>query len=336
MPYDVDPDLIVYAASMNAPPRTPAARDDWRALRTQAEAGLSLLDATLPEHPEVVRVDRTATAADGTEVLVRWYDPSPSRERGPAVVFLHGGGMILGSVAMYDRLVAGYVAGSGVPFLSVDYRVAPEHPHPTPVEDCFAGLQWLVEHTDELRVDPARVAVMGDSAGGGLAAGVVLLARDRGVPVARQILVYPMLDDRTTTADPELAPFAAWSYDDNYTGWHALLGDDVGGPDVSAYAAPGTRCRRVRSPPDVHRHRRARHLPRRVRGLRASHRRDRNVGRAPRAPRVPARLRPDADPGRQSARVADRIRVLRRLYAGGSIAWTTSIGSAASAVLSSR
>ena len=238
VPYDVDPDLIAYAASMNAPPRRPAARDDWRALRTQAEAGLSLLDATLPEHPEVVRVDRTATAADGTEVLVRWYDPSPSRERGPAVVFLHGGGMILGSVAMYDRLVAGYVAGSGVPFLSVDYRVAPEHPHPTPVEDCFAGLQWLLEHADGLRVDPARVAVMGDSAGGGLAAGVVLLARDRGVPVARQILVYPMLDDRTTTPDPELAPFAAWSYDDNYTGWHALLGDDVGGPDVSAYAAP--------------------------------------------------------------------------------------------------
>lgn len=238
MPYAVDPDLIAYAASMNAPPRTPAARGDWRALRAQAEAGLSLLDATLPEHPEVARVDRTATAADGTEVLVRWYDPTPDRERGPAVVFLHGGGMILGSVAMYDRLVAGYVAGSGVPFLSVDYRVAPEHPHPTPVDDCFAGLQWLVEHADELRVDPARVAVMGDSAGGGLAAGVVLLARDRGVPVARQILVYPMLDDRTTTPDPELAPFAAWSYDDNYTGWHALLGDDVGGPDVSAYAAP--------------------------------------------------------------------------------------------------
>lgn len=238
MPYDVDPDLIAYAASMNAPPRTPAARDDWRTLRESAESGLSLLDASLPEHPEVARVDHTATAPDGADVLVRWYDPSPDRERGPGVVFLHGGGMILGSVAMYDRLVAGYVAASGVPFLSVDYRVAPEHPHPTPVEDCFAGLQWLVAHADELRVDPARVAVMGDSAGGGLAAGVVLLARDRGVPVARQILVYPMLDDRTTTPDPELAPFAAWSYDDNYTGWHALLGDAIGGPDVPYSAAP--------------------------------------------------------------------------------------------------
>ena len=96
--------------------------------------------------------------------------------------------------------------------------------------------------------------------------------RDRGVAVARQILVYPMLDDRTTTPDPELAPFAAWSYDDNYTGWHALLGDAVGGPDVSAYAAPARADRRVRSPADVHRHRRARHLPRRVRRVRAPHR----------------------------------------------------------------
>jgi acetyl esterase/lipase len=238
VPYDVDPDLIAYAMSMNAPPRTPAARDDWRTLRQQAEAGLSLIDSSLPEHPEVTRVDHTATASDGTGLLVRWYEPAPGRERGPAVVFLHGGGMILGSVAMYDRLVAGYVAESGVPFLSVDYRVAPEHPHPTPVEDCFVGLQWLVQHADELRVDPARLAVMGDSAGGGLAAGVVLLARDRDVPVARQILVYPMLDDRTTTPDPELAPYAAWSYDDNYTGWHALLGEAVGGPDVPYAAAP--------------------------------------------------------------------------------------------------
>jgi acetyl esterase/lipase len=238
VPYDVDPDLIAYAMSMNAPPRRLAARDDWRTLREQAEAGLSLLDSSLPEHPEVARVDHAAVASDGTALLVRWYDPSPDGEPGPAAVFLHGGGMVLGSVAMYDHLVAGYVAASGVPFLSVDYRVAPEHPHPTPVEDCFAGLLWLVEHADELRVDAARVAVMGDSAGGGLAAGVVLLARDRGVGVARQILVYPMLDDRTTTPDPELAPYAAWSYDDNYTGWHALLGEAVGGPDVPYSAAP--------------------------------------------------------------------------------------------------
>jgi acetyl esterase/lipase len=240
MPYELDPDLLAYAAATGAPPRVPVARDDWRTLREQADAGLALLDATLPEHEEITRIDHVGAAPDGAEVLVRWYEPSPTRARGgPAVVYLHGGGMILGSVAAYDRLVAGYVADCGVPFLSVDYRVAPEHPHPVPVEDCFAGLRWLTEHADELGIDAERIAIMGDSAGGGLAAAVALLARDRTVPLARQILVYPMLDDRTTTADPALAPFAVWSYDDNYTGWHALLGDAVGGPDVPPSAAPG-------------------------------------------------------------------------------------------------
>ncbi len=236
MPYQVDPDLL--AISADAPPRTPAPRDDWRTLREQADVGLAFIDSMLPEHAEVARRDRAIASYDGAEISVRWYDPAPDRERGPAVVFLHGGGMILGSVAAYDRLVAGYVADSGVPFLSVEYRFAPEHPHPTPVEDCYTALDWLVHHTDELRIDPARVTIMGDSAGGGLAAGVALLARDRGIALARQVLVYPMLDDRTTVPDPELAPFAAWSYDDNYTGWHALLGDSIGTEAVPPSAAP--------------------------------------------------------------------------------------------------
>jgi acetyl esterase/lipase len=236
MPYQLDPDLLTITA--DAPPRTPAPRDDWRTLREQGEAGLALIDSLLPEREEVKGVDHTISSYDGDPISARWYEPSRDGTAGPAVLYLHGGGMIMGSVAGYDRLVAGYVSDSGVPFLSVDYRVAPEHPHPAPVEDAYAGLAWLLEHADELGVDPTRVAVMGDSGGGGLAAGVALLARDRGLALARQVLVYPMLDDRTTVPDPELAPFAAWSYDDNYTGWHALLGDSVGGPDVPATAAP--------------------------------------------------------------------------------------------------
>lgn len=237
MPYQLDPDIVALTA--DAPPRTPAARDDWRTLRENGDIGLGFIDSLLPEHPEVTRTDHTVASYDGVDISARWYAPV-DRTPGPAVVYLHGGGMIMGSVAGYDRLVAGYTADSGVPFLSVDYRVAPEFPHPTPVEDCFAGLTWLTTHADEMDVDPARVAVMGDSGGGGLAAGVVLLARDRGVPLARQVLVYPMLDDRTTVPDPELAPFAvaAWSYDDNHTGWHALLGDAIGSDAVPYAAAP--------------------------------------------------------------------------------------------------
>ncbi len=242
MPYALDPDLLQAVMAMlgQASLPTPAPRDDWQALRANGEAGLTRMEAALPDCSTVSRTDHHAISGDGASVLLRWYAPpghDPSAA-GPAAVYLHGGGMIMGTVAQYDRWVAAYAADSGVPLLAVDYRRAPEHPHPAPVEDAYAGLAWLAAHARELGVDPARIALMGDSGGGGLAAAAALLARDRGLPVARQILIYPMLDDRTTVPDPALAPWAGWSYDDNYTGWHALLGDLIGQPDVPAYAAP--------------------------------------------------------------------------------------------------
>jgi acetyl esterase/lipase len=198
-----------------------------------------------------VELDRhTLTTADGATLDLGWYH-TPGRS-GSAVLYLHGGGMIFGLEHLgrvYDLAVREYVAMSGVPMLVVDYRIAPEHPHPTPVEDCYAALRWLAEGAATLGVDPARIGVMGDSAGGGLAAGVCLLARDRGgPPVAAQLLIYPMLDDRTHTPDPQLLPFLTWTYDDNLTGWAALLGDKAGteragteraGTErVAPYAAP--------------------------------------------------------------------------------------------------
>lgn len=121
-----------------------------------------------------------------------------------------------------------------------DYRVAPEFPHPTPVEDCYAALKWLYSQAQKLGIDKTRIAVMGLSAGGGLAAGVALMARDRGLspPLAKQILLEPMLDDRNTTTDEDLMPLVTWSWDDNWTGWNALLGDEAGRSEVSEYAAP--------------------------------------------------------------------------------------------------
>jgi acetyl esterase/lipase len=185
---------------------------------------------------------RSMIAADGTPLDLAWYHPSGGSGPGSAALYLHGGGMIFSLEhvgALYDLAVRDYVAASGVPMLVVDYRVAPEYPDPTPVEDCYTALVWLADHAPVLGVDPARLGVMGDSAGGGLAAGVCLMARDRGGPaVSQQVLIYPMLDDRPATPDPQVQPFLTWTYDDNVTGWAALLGDGAGGADVSPYAAP--------------------------------------------------------------------------------------------------
>lgn len=188
----------------------------------------------------IVMTRYETTREDGYSLKLRWYT-RPGGANGPAVIYIHGGGMISGSLDIYDPLIRQYVASTGVPMLAAEYRLAPENPHPVPVEDNFSALSWLIGQADKLGVDSRRIAVMGDSAGGGIAAGVALLARERGVALARQILVYPMLDDRHLQPDPLLAPFAIWSYDANYTGWKALLGDSVGSDHVSAIAAPA-RC----------------------------------------------------------------------------------------------
>ncbi|MFJ9787316.1 alpha/beta hydrolase [Amycolatopsis sp. NPDC101161] len=239
MTFTVDPQvaaiLAPMAEAMAAAPHP--AVGDIATRRVALEAMMAETAALQPTPADVTVTDFHAVAGDGAKVLLRWYAKDGAAP-GSAALYLHGGGMILGSVALYDAPIARYVSASGVPMLAVDYRLAPEHPDPTPVEDVYTGLKWLHGHAVDLGVDPARIAVMGDSAGGGLAAGVTLLARDRGGPaVARQILVFPMLDDRTTTPDPELVPFATWTYEDNVTGWSALLGDRAGGPDVSPYAA---------------------------------------------------------------------------------------------------
>jgi acetyl esterase/lipase len=241
MAFTLDPEVAkalepMAAAMVDA---VPPAVGDVDSRRAVLDAFMALTESRQSMPTDVKMTDFHVTADDGADVLLRWYVKEGS-VAGPAILYLHGGGMIGGSVALYDGIISRYVASSGVAMLAVDYRLAPEHPYPTPVEDCYIGLQWLAEHAAELGVDTARIAVMGDSAGGGLAAGTALLARDRGGPaLAHQILIYPMLDDRNTTPDPELVPFAVWSYDDNITGWGALLGDNIGGANVGAYAAPG-------------------------------------------------------------------------------------------------
>jgi acetyl esterase/lipase len=159
----------------------------------------------------------------------------------PVVYSIHGGGMIMGnnrSQGAVDVLEAAAELGFAV--VSVEYRLAPEHPHPIPVEDCYAGLKWTVDNADELGIDPSRVVVAGASAGGGLAAATALLARDRGGPaLIGQLLLCPMLDDRSTSCSArQMAGLGIWDISYNRVGWAALLGAAAGGPDVSPYAAP--------------------------------------------------------------------------------------------------
>jgi acetyl esterase/lipase len=220
----------------------PAAVGDVEARRISGHRMFDLVGSRRAPTAGVDTDQLALTASDGATVALTWYRPSDGERSGSAALYLHGGGMIFGLEQigpLYDLAVREYVAASGVPMLVVDYRVAPEHPHPTPIEDCYSALVWLAEHAADLGVDPTRLAVMGDSAGGGLAAGVCLMARDRGGPaVAQQILIYPMLDDRPVTPNTDLQPFLTWTYDDNITGWGALLGDNAGGEGVSPYAAP--------------------------------------------------------------------------------------------------
>src|SRR5581483_950120 len=126
-------------------------------------------------------------------------------------------------------------------------------PHPAPVEDCYAGLVWTVQHAGELGIDPARLVIGGASAGGGLAAATALLSRDRGGPRALlQLLVYPMLDDRNTTrSSHEIVDVGIWDRATNVGGWRALLGEAAGGDTVSHYAAPARASDLSNLPPAV-------------------------------------------------------------------------------------
>lgn len=155
-----------------------------------------------------------------------------------AVLYIHGGGMVMGSARTGLEPLLDWLTELDVAIVSVDYRLAPEHRHPVPVEDCYAALEWTSAHLDELGAPAGSVLLAGGSAGGGLAAAVALLARDRGGPaVLGQVLMSPMLDHRSDLPSTfEVDGYAIWDRTSNLTGWAALLGDVVG--EVSPYASP--------------------------------------------------------------------------------------------------
>ena len=235
----IDPDVaaaLAAAAALGSPPPLLAVEDipNRRAQDPPPDP------ETLLRRGAVVVTDRTIPGtADGPDLEITVLSPAAGPS-GPAIYYIHGGGMILGTRRSVDRAFVEAVETLGFVLVSADYRLAPEHPYPAGVEDCYAGLVWTAEHAADLGFDPARLLIAGPSAGGGLAAGTALLARDRGGPrLTHQMLLCPMLDDREITpSSTELDGDAPWDRNANRVGWTALLGERRGAPDVPIYAAP--------------------------------------------------------------------------------------------------
>ena len=213
----------------------PSARSIGAAMGAQALAAA-------PARPSVEIENKTIHDEElGIDVHLRAYRPTTADSLQAAILFIHGGGYVLGSVDQAQAKLSAWCEELGVFIVSVSYRLAPEFPFPAALYDCFAVLKWLSEYAPSLDVNAERIAVVGESAGGGLAAGLALYARDHSdIKIALQVLVYPMLDHTNIDqASGDDSDTYIWSRENNRIGWNAYLGGEVGA-DMLQYAAPST------------------------------------------------------------------------------------------------
>ena len=192
-----------------------------------------------PTDDRIEEIERTIPGPDGApDVPIRIYMPVDRSEAGPGFVNFHGGGFLLGDLESEHPRCLVMAAEGGAVSVGVDYRLAPENLFPAGVEDCYAALQWVVENAEDLKIDPAKIAIGGGSAGGNLSAAVALMARDRGGPdVAFQMLIYPVTDDRCETPSMKDGDDVyIWTYQNSLEMWDHYIGKDRS--NVSPYAAP--------------------------------------------------------------------------------------------------
>jgi acetyl esterase/lipase len=228
----IDPELL---AGLEQLPTIEFSKDLLALIRQ----GIGAMPAGVPDLQHARVEERKFISAGGHEIGILIHSPRAPAPARPAVLHIHGGGYVIGTAKMSTESNLKKAVDADCVVASVEYRLAPETTHPGPVEDCYEALKWLHENAASLGVDPARIAVGGESAGAGLAAALVLLARDRGeVAVIHQHLIYPMLDDRTCVAEasPYVGEFV-WTPKSNLFGWTSLLGCAPGGEGISCYAA---------------------------------------------------------------------------------------------------
>jgi acetyl esterase/lipase len=238
MTYAIDPELLPWLDML--PAVTLTDDESLLAARSSLAQLAEVLPAYEPVHPVDVRDTAVPGPSDAPDVPVRVYAPADRAAAVPGLLYIHGGGFVMGDLDTFDAHLLRVVDELGIVIVSVDYRLAPEHPFPAPVEDCYAALNWVAAKADELGIDPARLGVAGESAGGGLAAAVALLARDRGGPaLCFQYLGIPELDDRLDT--PSMRAYTdtpVWNRPNAVYSWTSYLGAEPGGDGVSPYAAP--------------------------------------------------------------------------------------------------
>jgi acetyl esterase/lipase len=211
----------------NIPQSRAASKKMFMAMKAQVIPGVVAEDKKIPG------------PRNAPDVAVRIYRPEKASGVLPALLWIHGGGYMLGDIDQEDGSSKQFCLAGNCVVVSVEYRLAPENPYPAPLEDCYAALKWLATYSKELKVDPSRIAIGGASAGGGLASGLAILARDRGeVKISFQLLIYPMLDDCNIEPAGDTLPDALfWTRYSNLMGWRCYLGCEPGSKDISCYAS---------------------------------------------------------------------------------------------------
>lgn len=231
MTYRFDPELAPVVPTLPSEPFDDPVR---------ARANMRQMIAALNTEVDTSGLQIENLDADG--VGLRLYRPEARSGVTPALLYIHGGGFVVGDLDSEHGSCASIARRLGIAVLSVDYRLAPEHPYPVPLEDCYTALRWLRQRCESLAVDPDRVGVFGQSAGGGLAAALCLLTRDRGGPgICFQFLGMPEVDDRLqTTSMREFTDTPLWNRPNAELSWQYYLGAEYtpGGGDVPIYAAP--------------------------------------------------------------------------------------------------